>query len=98
MRSALAVGALLLLLAGCGSGPVVVEGEPGTSPYDGPMSLPIDHADEASIEDRSGAAGRALECAGEPFLGGGADYDSGLASAQGSADTALANLFAEDFG
>jgi hypothetical protein len=90
------LGAVAMLLSGCGSEPAAVIGEPGTSQYDGPMSLPVDHSDEATVAERSGAAGRALECDGDPYGGGGADYDSGLASTQGSATEALENLFAKD--
>ena len=75
---------------------MVSEESPVSSPYDGPMSLPIDYGDEAAVAERSGAAGRALECDGEPYEGGGADYDSGLASVQDDATKALENLFRED--
>jgi hypothetical protein len=75
---------------------VVVEGEPVASPYSGPMSLPVDHGDEASVLARSGAAGRAVECDGDPYNGGGADYDSGLASVQDSAEESLENFLTEE--
>lgn len=97
MRHILVAVATLLLLAGCGSSSVVAEGGPVSSPYDGPMDLPVDHSDMATVAERSGAAGRALECDGRPYDGGGADYDSGLASVQGSAEGALENLFEQDF-
>jgi hypothetical protein len=61
------------------------------------MSLPIDHRDDATVLEGSGAAGLALECSGDPHSGGGASYDDGLASVQESAAAALANLFEEDF-
>ena len=61
------------------------------------MRLPVDHADQASVLERSGAAGRALECRTEPYAGGSGDYDSGLASTQGSAASALENYFSEEF-
>jgi hypothetical protein len=96
MRPVLAVGALALVLAGCGSGPLVVKGEPVAAPYDGPMSLPLDHSDDASVIARSGAAGRALECAGTPYNGGGADYDGGLESVQDDPEAALENLFTRE--
>lgn len=96
MRSLLLAVAVTLVLSGCGSSSVVVQGDPVPSPYDGPMDLPIDHRDEAAVVERSGSAGRALECDGDPYDGGGADYDSGLASVQDSATEALANLFDED--
>jgi hypothetical protein len=99
MRPVLAAGAIagMLVLTACGSGPAVVTGEPGATPYDGPMSLPLDHSDEATVTERSGAAGRALECEDEPYNGGGGEYEDGLASTQDSATEALENLFAEDF-
>lgn len=96
VRSILVVGALALLLSGCGSSSVVGSPDPGVEAYDGPMRLPVDHSDDATVAERSGAAGRALECTGAPHDGGGADYDSGLASTQDSPGAALANLFAED--
>ena len=84
------------VLAGCGGSPTVSASDPVSSPYDGPMSLPVDHGDEASVAERSGAAGRALECDGQAYAGGGADYDSGLAAVQNDATKALENLFEED--
>jgi hypothetical protein len=103
MRPVVAVGVLVLVVAGCGSGPrdtspLVVEGGSAVAPYDGPMHVRLDHSDEATVAARSGAAGQALECAGDPYLGGGADYDSGLATVQDSAESALEDLFAEDSG
>ncbi len=108
MRSAVLVlataAAAGVLLAGCGSGSLpsssssgpVVDGEPVAAPYDGPMDLPVSYRDRASVRERSGAAGRALECDRAPYDGGGADYDSGLASVQDSAAEALENLLRED--
>lgn len=81
--------AVTLVLSGCGSSSAVVQGDPVPSPYDGPMDLPVDHRDQAAVVERSGSAGRALECDGDPYDGGGADYDSGLASVQDSATGAL---------
>ncbi len=97
MRRTLIVAVTTLMLAGCGSSAEVVKGGPASSPYDGPMGLPVDYRDRATVLERSGTAGRALECDGDPYAGGGADYDSGLASVQGSAKGALENLFEEDF-
>lgn len=97
MRSVVVVGALGVLLTGCGSGPSVVTGGPAPkAAYAGPMTLPLDYSDTAGVMERSGAAGRALECDGTPFDGGGGDYDSGLATTQSSAEAALSNLFKED--
>ncbi len=75
---------------------MVTKGEPVPSPYDGPMSLPMNGTDEAPVADRAGAAAQALECDGKPHEGGGADYDSGLASVQDDPTKALENLFAEE--
>jgi hypothetical protein len=97
VRQALVLVLASVLLAGCGGSTVVVQGDPVPSPYEGPMSLPRDHRDEATVPERSGAAGRALECAGDPYDGGGASYDSGLESVQDSATAALANLLDEDY-
>jgi hypothetical protein len=97
VRRVLVLVAATLLVAGCGGSSVVVQADPVAAPYDGPMSLPPDHRDEATVQERSGAAGRALECVGDPFAGGGASYDSGLESVQDSAADALTNLFEEDY-
>lgn len=97
MRPATVLCALALVLGGCGSASVVVEGNAVDAPYDGPMSLPMDHSDEAAVLARSGAAGRALECVGTPYDGGGADYvDSGLESVKGTAEDALENYLDEE--
>jgi hypothetical protein len=98
MRSAVMVGLVVLTAAGCGSAPSAVTGRPGPAAYDGPMHLRLDHSDDATVAARSGAAGKALECTGDPYLGGGGDYDSGLATVQDSARAALGNLFDKDFG
>ncbi len=84
------------LLAGCRESAVVAGGDPVPSPYDGPMSLSVDHGDNATVRERSGAAGRALECDGDPYNGGGGDYNDGLVSAQGSATGALENWLDEE--
>lgn len=96
MRHAVVAVSAAVLLAGCGSTTVVAQGDPVASPYEGPMSLPVDHADKASVMERSGAAGRALECDGAPYNGGGADYDSGLASVQGNPAEALENFLEKE--
>ena len=72
-RPVIAVSALLLT-AGCGEGVVIGESTVA-APYDGPMHVEAvpDHPD---VMKRSGAAGRALECDGRPYLGG-SGYDSG---------------------
>jgi len=92
-RTGVAV-AVLVLLSSCGSQTAASDAGPGsTEPdpdaYDGPLVLEPDHSDRATVQERSGAAGLALECTGEPLNGGGGDYDSGLTSAQASATGAL---------
>lgn len=96
MRRALAGVCVVVVAAGCGSAPVVVTGTPAPTPYDGPMTLPVDHDDEASVGARSGSAGRALECTGAPYDGGGADYSGGLETAQHSPEAALTDYFNEE--
>ncbi|MFE0515122.1 hypothetical protein [Streptomyces sp. NPDC058964] len=60
-----------------GNGPdVVVRGTPPASPYSGPLYVPTKFLDENTPKARrieSGAAGRALECDGEVYEGGGPD-------------------------
>jgi hypothetical protein len=52
-------------------------GEAPAEPYDGPLHVPFEEADEgvadtpAGMETESGAAGMALECDGEMYSGGG---------------------------
>jgi len=96
MRRELTTLAGLVVLTGCGTSSLVVTGEPVRDPYAGPMQLPVDHGDEASVLEGSGAAGRALKCDAEPYAGGSGDYDSGLASTQDSAESALENYFSEE--
>lgn len=96
MRRALTTLAGMVVLAGCGTSSLVVTGEPVSDPYAGPMQLPVDHGDAASVLEGSGAAGRALQCDGEPYAGGSGDYDSGLTSTQESAESALENYFSEE--
>jgi len=91
MRTRLAPVLLLLPgLAACGQ-PVTVESTV-ERPYHGPMYIRPDFSDRATAQERSGAAGRALECEGEPYDGGGGDYvDGGLVSVQSDAREALEN-------
>ena len=84
------------LLAGCGGSSMVSGGDPVPSPYDGPMSLLMHGDEEAPVADRAGAAAEALECDGDAYAGGGADYSGGLESVQDNATKALENLFAEE--
>jgi hypothetical protein len=66
-------------------------------PYSGPMRLPQDFSDDASVLARAGAAGGALECDAAPYSGGGGAYDDGLESVKGSPNLALRNYFEEEF-
>lgn len=89
------LAATLLLAAGCGSS-TVMDAPAVDHPYDGPLDAPLSYEDDADVMKRSGAAGLALECTGTPTNGGGADYDSGLASTQGSPEGAVDNWMEED--
>lgn len=86
----------MVLLAGCGTD-VVVTGPGSSDPYDGPMHVAVTNADAASVLERSGAAGHALECDGRPYNGGSGDYDSGLVSTQSAAEAALEKWLDEDY-
>ncbi len=86
---------LLSALTACGND-VVVDDPPAAAAYDGPLDTPISYADDADVMERSGSAGSALECTGKPTEGGGADYDSGLARSQKTAEQAIENWMAED--
>jgi len=87
-------------VAGCGptAGSVIAEGPRagGPPPYDGPLSVEVDALDDPDVVTRAGAAGRALECDGEPANGStGKNY--GLSSGpEDSAATALANFLRVD--
>ena len=94
LSSALAV----LALAACGTEVPAVSGGIPAGAYDGPMVVPVDHGDRATVLQRSGAAGRALECRFEPYAGGSGDYvDSGLESVQEDPEAALENWLTEEF-
>jgi hypothetical protein len=97
MRTRLAPVLLLLpLLSACGE-PVAVESTVDR-PYDGPMYVKPDFSDRATALERSGAAGRALECDGKPYEGGGGDYvDGGLEGVRSDPREALGN-FQEEAG
>ena len=47
-------------LVGCGAPAVTTAGEPAASPYAGPLQLPQNFRDRASVAERGGAATRAL--------------------------------------
>ena len=74
----------------------MVDAPAATDAYNGPMDLPISYADRADVWERGGSAARALECADQPSNGGGADYDSGLASTQRSPEAAVDNWMDEE--
>lgn len=87
----------VLLLAGCGS-EAAIEADPAGAPYDGPMFVELDHRDRATALEASGAAGLALECAGDPRRGGGGNYaDTGPETVQDSPQDALANWVDEEW-
>ena len=79
MRRALwaVLAAVAMTVVGCESGEgVVVEGTAPATAYDGPMNVPTKELDEhtpRALRLASGAAGRALECAGEIHNGNGPD-------------------------
>jgi hypothetical protein len=85
---------LLLLpwLSACGQPAEIAVDSTVQRPYGGPMQVKPDYSDGATAQERSGAAGRALECDGQPYDGGSGDYvDSGLESVQSDARAALDN-------
>ncbi|MEU4039464.1 hypothetical protein [Streptomyces collinus] len=83
MRRGLVAAAMAVPVAltavGCDDGaraPVVVEGTPPATPYRGPLYVPtrfVDDSGPRALRPASGAAGRALECDGQMFEGGGPD-------------------------
>lgn len=93
----------LLLLAGCGTATggdadPAAGGAPDPTPYDGPMVVQVDHGDRATVAERSGAAGLALECDGAPGSGGSGDYSDGLEEVQASPREAVADWLAAEAG
>ncbi|WP_443058296.1 hypothetical protein [Streptomyces sp. NBC_00820] len=68
-----------VLVSGCDDGagaPLVIEGTPPAAPYGGPLYVPTTDPEDHSPRSlllASGAAGRALECDGRIFEGGGPD-------------------------
>ena len=81
MRGRLAATTVLVASAAvaCGSEKaqdLVVAGTPPVAPYSGPLHVPAKNLDEDSARAtriESGAAGRALECDGEIYSGGGSE-------------------------
>lgn len=75
-------------VAGCTSSGhhelLTASGPPG-KPYNGPLHVPIGSTkDTASVLDRSGAAGRVLDCRYPPYGGGQGVYDDGLTDVESS--------------
>lgn len=67
--------AVVVGCSGEGESPVV-EGTPPDTPYDGPLHVPVRNSDADGAEAvrlDSGAAGRALECDGDIYAGGGGE-------------------------
>jgi hypothetical protein len=91
MRRVLVAVATVLLVTGCATASTPAQDRSVPDPYDGPMSLPPDFSDDATPLERSGAAGRALECDGAAYGGGAGDYGDGLESVQDSPESALAD-------
>jgi hypothetical protein len=91
MRTRIAPLLLLLpMLSACGQASDIAVESTVDRPYDGPMHVKPDYSDRATAQERSGAAGRALECDGEPYDGGSGDYfDGGLVTVQPDAREAL---------
>ncbi|MEV5849414.1 hypothetical protein AB0M32_46390 [Streptomyces sp. NPDC051985] len=81
MRGGLVAATVLVMAAAvaCDGGvrpAVVVEGTPPATPYRGPLDIPTKEVDESTpqaLRTASGAAGRALECDGQIYWGGGPD-------------------------
>lgn len=89
-RTAVLLTALVLTATGCGTSGTVARPAPvRITPYAGPLDLPVAPGDEATVTQRAGSAARALECDGAPADGGSGAYDSGLETAQSTAEGAL---------
>ena len=90
----------MITVNGCGAvddGPTaVVEGYPVAHPYNGAMHVEQDFGDRASVKERSGAAGLALETDYPAYDGGAGDYDSGSRAVQDSPAAALDDWLAEE--
>ncbi|MDF6040635.1 hypothetical protein LRD69_00310 [Streptomyces sp. JH14] len=70
------VTALAAVACGSGSEDLVIEGTPPAAPYSGPLHLPHPKVEADTAQARmteSGAAGRALECDGVIYSGGGSE-------------------------
>ncbi|CAN5386416.1 hypothetical protein BH09ACT10_BH09ACT10_05350 [soil metagenome] len=89
VRLLLGLASSALILTGCAS----EEASPSTpksgAVYDGPLDLRVDYTDNATVAERAGSAGRALECTGKVYDGGGADYESSGETVTNSAEAAM---------
>jgi hypothetical protein len=76
---ALASLSLLLVVSGCGGEPTVVDGVPARKPpYDGPLYVKVTTPPNDYSVDRTGAAGRVVQCDGEMKGASSGDvYDGG---------------------
>jgi hypothetical protein len=91
------IAALLLFLLGCGAGPdVISEGASVEDPYDGPLHLRVAAPDHPDPLVRAGAAGRAIECSGQPYAGS-TGHNWGVASGLATPEEAL-EAFVDDDG
>lgn len=92
-RSASVVLAIVLALSGCGtftSTQLEPRAAGGTPPYAGPLDVPVTALDSYDPMERSGAAGKTLECDGEVVTGGA--YEEGWVEHGRSAPDALENF------
>ena len=78
--AALCVGALTTACASGTAGRAATVDLPNSTvsaPYAGRLDIPLDYADDATVDERSGSAARALECDTAPYDGGGSNYAEG---------------------
>jgi hypothetical protein len=93
VRRLVGTAVLLLLLTACGPG-VVDAAAPGAPPYDGPLFVEVTAPPSDEDADRSGAAGRVVDCDHGPIGASAADpYDGG--EVQPSAEAALTHDVAD---
>lgn len=96
MRILLAL--LIVILAGCDSSTAEVVSDPGSSapvPYEGPLHVRVAEPDHSNTIERSGAAGRALECDGDAYLGS-TGRNSGIPSGGDSREDGLVRFLNDD--
>ncbi|MCW2748072.1 MAG: hypothetical protein JWP10_1214 [Nocardioidaceae bacterium] len=89
VRLLLGLAASVLLLTGCASEEPRPSMPKAGAVYDGPLDLRVDYADDATVAERAGSAGRALECTGKAYDGGGADNESSGATVKSNAADAM---------